>query len=127
MHVLIVESRSDLGELWEQHLVRQGTTVSRVATQDAATTFLAETDVDIIILDLVLSEVSALAVADYANYRQPEARVLFVTSTSFFSDGSIFAHSGNARAFLPAGTPPEDIAAMVEHFGSERQRGTAQV
>lgn len=126
MHVLIVESRSDLGALWQQHLERAEMTVSRVSTQDDATSFLATTEVDIIILDLVLEEGSALAVADYANYRQPEARVIFVTSTSFFSDGSIFAHSANARAFLPAGTPPEDIAAMVEHYGMERSKGSAR-
>ena len=35
----------------------------------------------------------AMAVADFASYRRPEARVIFVTNTSFFSDGSIFAHS----------------------------------
>jgi len=67
----------------------------------------------------VLENGSALAVADYANYRQPDARVIFVTNTSFFSDGSIFAHSANARAFVPSGTPPEDLAAMVEHYGTE--------
>ncbi|MEM6305284.1 MAG: response regulator [Pseudomonadota bacterium] len=122
MHVLIVESRADLGELWEDHLKRQDMAVSRVATEREATEFLSETDVDAIILDLVLEEGSALTVADYANYRQPEARVIFVTSTSFFSDGSIFAHSANARAFVPAGTPPEDIAAMAEHYARERVR-----
>ncbi|MGB3244078.1 MAG: response regulator [Sulfitobacter sp.] len=120
MHVLIVESRSDLGMLWQRHLQRQGNSVLRVTTQEAATAYLAENETDIIILDLVLKEGSALAVADYANYRQPEARVIFVTSTSFFSDGSIFAHSGNARAFVPTDTPPEDLAAMVEHYGGER-------
>lgn len=122
MNVLIVESRSDLGALWQRHLERQGMQVVRVASQDEATEYLGLHSVDIIILNLVIKEGSALAVADYANYRHPEARVIFVTSTSFFSDGSIFAHSGNARAFVPTDTPPEDLAAMVEHYGSE-QRG----
>ena len=118
MHVLIVESRSDLGRLWQRHLARQGNVVSCVKTQEEASTFLDTTDVDVIILDLVIDDGSALAVADYANYRRPDAQVIFVTSTSFFSDGSIFAHSGNARAFVPTDTPPEDLAAMVEHYGS---------
>ena len=92
--------------------------VTCAASQDAATAFLSENAVDIIVLDLVLSEGAALAVADYANYRQPAARVIFVTNTSFFSDGSIFSHSSNARAFLPSTTPPEDLAAMIEHYGT---------
>lgn len=118
--VLIVESEADLALLWQRHLERQGMRVSNVKTQDAATAFLAEQAIDIIILDLVLEEGSALAVADYANYRQPDARVIFVTNTSFFSDGSIFAHSANARAFLPSTTPADDLAAMVAHYGSDR-------
>ena len=122
MKVLIVESRQELGELWQRHLERQGLDVHRVGSQDLATAYLSQHQVDVIILDLVLGEGSALAVSDYANYRQPEARVIFVTSTSFFSDGSIFAHSANARMFLPAGTLPEDLAAVVEHYGSDRSR-----
>ncbi|NNK16646.1 MAG: response regulator [Sulfitobacter sp.] len=119
MNVLIVESRSELGVLWKRHLERHHMNVSCVSTQEAATAFLAENPVEIIILDLVLDEGAALAVSDYANYRQPDARVIFVTNTTFFSDGSIFAHSANARAFLPSSTPPEDLAAMVEHYGSD--------
>ena len=119
MKVLIVESRSELGDLWQRHLQRQGMDVVNVTTQDAATAYLSAETVDIIILDLVLEDGSALAVSDYAQYRQPDARVIFVTSTSFFSDGSIFNHAANARAFLPAGTPPDDLVAMVEHYGSK--------
>jgi DNA-binding NtrC family response regulator len=76
---------------------------------------------DIIILDLVLQDGSALAVADYANYRCPDARVIFVTNTRFFSDGSIFAHAANACAFVQTATPPEDLAAMVEHYAAGRR------
>ncbi|MBD3664634.1 response regulator [Sulfitobacter aestuariivivens] len=124
MNVLIVESRSELGEIWQRHLERQGNCVARVGTQDAATAYLASHAIDIIILDLVLEDGAALAVADYANYRHPDARVIFVTSTTFFSDGSIFAHSANARAFVTAETPPEDLAAMVEHYGAEAHHTT---
>ena len=120
LNVLIVESQPELALLWQRHLERQGMRVSKAETQDAATSFLSAQDTDIIILDLVLEEGSALAVADYANYRQPDARVIFVTNTTFFSDGSIFAHSANARAFLPLGTPPDELAAMVAHYGSDR-------
>ncbi|MGJ5619989.1 response regulator transcription factor [Sulfitobacter sp. MF3-043] len=119
MRVLIVESQPELAGLWQRHLERQGMRVSKTETQDGAIAFLAEQDTDIIILDLVLEDGSALAVADYANYRQPDARVIFVTNTTFFSDGSIFAHSANARAFLPLATPPDDLAAMVAHYGSD--------
>jgi len=118
MNVLIVESRPELGALWQRHLERQGMTVTLVAGQQEAVSHLAHFGADIIVLDLVLDGGSALAVADFASYRRPDARVIFVTDTTFFSDGSIFRHACNACAFVQAGTPPEDLAAMVEHYAA---------
>lgn len=102
------------------HLERQGAEVSLVHDQEAAIMSLSEHSYDIIVLDLVLEEGSALAVADFASYRRPDARVIFVTNTTFFSDGSIFAHSPNACAYVQSETPPEDLAAMVEHYAVPR-------
>lgn len=118
MRVLIVESRSDLGRVWRRHLERMGMEVATVGNQREAITYLEHEETDIIILDVVLRDGSALAVCDYASYRRPQARVIFVSSSSFFSDGSIFAHAANVRAFLPAATPPEDLAALVEHYAA---------
>lgn len=121
MHVLIVESRVELGALWRRHLVRLGARVTLAKDQDSAIAHLQDDEFQIIILDLVLDEGSALAVADYASFRQPDTRVIFVTNTSFFSDGSIFRHCANACAFLPSATPPADLAAMVEHYAAQSQ------
>ncbi len=118
MNVLIVESEKDLGRIWMRHLERQGMSVVLVSTQEEAIDHMSDNEVDMIILDLVLEGSSALAVSDFANYRWPNARVIFVTNTTFFSDGSIFAHASNACAFVQAATPPEDLVAMVEHYAA---------
>ncbi|SIT78359.1 response regulator transcription factor [Pontibaca methylaminivorans] len=120
MQVLIVESEPELGRLWQRHLERQGALVTLVHDQEAAILALCRSDFEIIVLDLVLGDGSALAISDFASYRRPEARVIFVTNTSFFSDGSIFAHSANACAYVQSRTPPEDLAAMVEHYATQR-------
>lgn len=118
MHVLIVESDPNIGWLWKRHLERTCGNVSLVPDQAAAVALIEREQFDVIVLDLVLSAGSAFAVADYASYRTPEAKVVFVTNTTFFSDGSIFRHIPNACAFLPTETPPDDLAAVVEHYGS---------
>lgn len=118
MKVLIVESKRELAVLWQRHLERQGCDVVVSGAVEDAVRSISEVAHDVIILDLILDGGSALAVADYAQYRQPDASVIFVTDTTFFSDGSIFAISPNARAFVRTSTPPEDLAAMVEHYGS---------
>ncbi|MEX0286231.1 MAG: response regulator [Paracoccaceae bacterium] len=120
MNVLIVESQPELGGLWQRHLLRHEAEVDLVHGQDAAIEALCQKTYDIIVLDLVLDDGSALAVADFANYRHPDTQVMFVTNTSFFSDGSIFAHSSNACAYVQSETPPEDLAAMVEHYAAAR-------
>ncbi|GFE50444.1 response regulator [Roseobacter cerasinus] len=118
MKVLIVESQNDLAHIWKRHLERLGMQVVSACGQADAIRHLSKYGTDVIIMDLVLEEGSALAVADYASYRQPDAKVIFVTNTSFFSDGSIFSHSTNACAFVQSATPPDDLAAMVEHYGA---------
>jgi DNA-binding NtrC family response regulator len=118
MRVLIVESDPNLGWLWKRHVERCSASVTLVGSQEEAVEHLEHEDVEIIVLDLVLTNGSAIAVADYAAYRHPDAKVVFVTNTTFFSDGSIFQHIPNACAFLPSATPPEDLAAVVEHYGT---------
>ena len=117
MRVLIVESNPGLGEVWCKHIQRLGCEVVVAASQNQAIDTMRDREVSVIILDLVLREGSAFAVAVFASYRHPDAKVIFVTNTTFFSDGSIFRHIPNACAFVQSQTPPEDLAAMVEHYG----------
>lgn len=118
MRVLIVESNAALGQLWQRHLQRQGAAVEVAGTQAEAIAKLRDTEVNVIVLNLVLENGSAIAVADFASYRWPGAKIIFVTDTSFFSDGSIFRHIPNACAFVQSELPPDDLCAMVEHYGT---------
>jgi DNA-binding NtrC family response regulator len=117
MKVLIVESNPNLGQLWKAHVERLGAAPAVLAlSQDDAIQELMRREWDVIVLNLVLEDGGAMSVSDYASYRQPNAKVIIINSTSFFSDGSIFQHFANARAFLPASTKPEDLAATVAHY-----------
>jgi DNA-binding response OmpR family regulator len=124
MHILIVEENPDLGGLWARHLEREGHQVTLVASEEEAIGILRHREARVIVLNVVLTQGSALAVADYASYRWPEARVVFVTNTTFFSDGSIFRHAANACAYLQSDTDPNDLAMMVSHYG-DTSRGRA--
>ena len=123
MRVLIVESEHALAKIWEQHLQRMGMEVTLVHGQSGAIKHLVTETPDIIVLDVMLTEGSAFAVADYASYRMPDTQIIFVTSASFFSDGSIFSFAANACAFVQRSTPPDDLVAMVEHYGGTGTHG----
>lgn len=122
MKVLIVESAPDLGGLWQNHMRRQGMDVQLAADQPEAALALNAREFDIIVLDLVLARGSAFAIADLASYRNPKTKIIFVTNTSFFSDGSIFNLSANACAFLQTDTPPADLIATVQYYGGALEK-----
>lgn len=119
MRVLIVQSNESLAMIWQRHLERLGADVQTALTGSDAVQRIESEPYDVIVLDLVLGEGSALTVGDVACFRQPEANVIYVTDTTFFSDGSIFEHSANARAFIESNTPPQDLAAIVHHYGRQ--------
>lgn len=125
MRTLIVQSNFELGQIWASYLERLGAIVVHVTTGQEALDIIQDQDMDVVVLDLVLKEGSALSIADYINFNQPSANVVFVTDTTFFSDGSIFAHCSNARAFIETSTPPSDLAEIVHHYGLNASRDRA--
>lgn len=124
MNVLIVESKRHLAELWRRALERLGAHVDIASSQDQAADMAAAETYHIVVLDLILDEGSAFAVADFMNYRQPDAQVIFVTNTSFFSDGSIFQLFSNACAYVQSETAPDDLAAIIEYYAANRHTGS---
>ncbi len=115
--ILIVASNPDLSRVWARHLERQGETATVIDSQSAAVDYLRENRADVIVLDIMLEDGSPFAIADFASYRHPDARIVFVTRSSFFSDGSLFNHIPNTAAVLQEQTPPNDLAAIVAYHG----------
>ncbi|PXW72429.1 response regulator receiver domain-containing protein [Loktanella sp. PT4BL] len=118
MRALIVQRNENLGGVWQRHLERLEVDVTLVQRAARALNLISREIFDVIVLDLMPAEGSALAVADLVRFRQPRANIVFVTDTTFFSDGSIFNYAANARAFVKTATPPQDLAAIVHHYGT---------
>lgn len=125
MRILIVQSEKDLAIIWQRHLERLGAQVELAQTEMQAIARIEVETFDVIVLDVVLSEGSSLSVADVAYFRSPKAKVVFVTDTTFFSDGSIFNHSANACAYIRLSTPPQDLATIVHHYAEAANRDYA--
>ena len=117
MRALIIQKNPDLGNIWRRHLERLEIEVTVAQDGNAARDHILKASFDVILLDLVLAEGSAFAITDLVRFRQPNANIVVVTDTTFFSDGSIFQHAANARALVKTATPPEDLAAIVYHYG----------
>ena len=113
--VLIVESEVSLGELWQSFLQRQGFEVDLVGNQPDAIDKLRFKSWDALVIDLMLPNSSALAISDFASYKNPDISIIVVSASSFFSDGSIFELLPNARGFMNQPIEPDDLAAVVDH------------
>ena len=117
MKILVIEADASLGDIWCKHLERQGYDVEMASDEKTAIDQLRFSKFDVLVLDLSTKNASVLAISDFATYRNPDVAIIVVTANSFFSDGSIFEVSANARAYLQSDMPPEDLTAMVEHYG----------
>ncbi len=123
--VLIVEAQESLGKLWQNFLERQGFDVALVGDQRAAIEKLRFDQWDVLVIDLMLPASSALAISDYASYKNPDISIIVVSANSFFSDGSIFELLPNARGFMNQPIEPDDLAAVVDHCSRAVNRDRA--
>jgi DNA-binding NtrC family response regulator len=117
VRVLIVEHNRDLANIWARFLARQGVTCTLAGTAPEAFAALRGGAFEALVLDMELPKGEAIAVADFATYRNPDLPIIAVTARGFFSDGAIFELVPNARGLLRAPLRLEDMAALVEHYG----------
>ena len=124
MRVLIVEGNRDLANVWARFLARQGVTCTLAGTAAEAFAALRGGGFEALVLDMELPQGEAIAVADFASYRNPDLPIIAVTARGFFSDGAIFQLIPNARGLLRTPLRLDDMAALIEHYG--RRRAAAQ-
>ncbi len=121
MRVLIAQHNADLGRLWAGFLEREGIEITLVTSQGEALAKLRAQDFEALVLEMVLPDGGAIAIADFAAYRMPDVPVITVNSSSFFSDGSIFQLLPNVQSVMQAPVEGEDLVAMVSHLNSKRK------
>ncbi len=117
MNILVIESDIALGQIWCRHLERLDNKTKLAADEKQAIDMLRFEPFDVLVLDISTENASVLAISDFATYRNPDVAIIVVTANSFFSDGSIFELIPNARGYLHTPVQPDDLAALVEHYG----------
>lgn len=116
MKILLVQHNEGLSDLWAAFLRREGGEVIQAYSQSDAVDALRFGTFDALILDVILPDGGAIAISDYATYRQPDIPIVAVTSNNFFADGSIFDLIPNARSLMRTPVVPADLAAVIDHY-----------
>ncbi|RMF34880.1 MAG: response regulator [Alphaproteobacteria bacterium] len=120
MKVLIVEHNADLARIWARFLQRNDVEVDLAHSQAEAIKLLRFNHYDALVLQLILPDGGAIAISDYATYRNPEVPIITVTNSGFFSDGSVFNLIPNVRSMMSTPLRPGDLMAMIDHFSDRR-------
>lgn len=110
----------DLAQMWARFLMREGIVCTIAGSEAQAFSALRQTNYAAIILDIELETGNALAVADFATYRDPDVPIITVTAARFFSGGEVFDLVPNARGMLPSPPRLDDLAAITAHYGSRQ-------
>ena len=97
----------------EAMLERRGLSVRVAEDEERALRALRLGRFAAIVVSLGLEDGRALAVADFARWRMPEAPVIFLSGGPAFADGSIFRHSINAVGMVPATIPVSDLVEVI--------------
>lgn len=116
MRILIAQHDHALAAFWGNFLERHGVTATLTHTREQAISALRFAHFDALVLDVELADGGAIAVSDFAAYRQPEIPIVAVSSTGFFSDGTLFDLIPNARSLMREPVLPSDLAAVLDHY-----------
>ena len=104
--MLIVEDERDIAELLKEYFEMKGFSVSSTFSGEEAMERLNQSEVDVILLDILLPGVSGLEVLRHAKVRHPNATVVMVTSLDQMEIRQE-AHSCGAAAYI---TKPFDFS-----------------
>jgi DNA-binding NtrC family response regulator len=117
VQILIVQPSLELAGVWARFLDRRGMRATLAATAAEAYEALRQCSYGALVLDMEMPAGEAIAVADFATYRDPGVPIIAVTADGFFSDSAIFELIPNARGLLRVPLKLDDMAALVEHYG----------
>ena len=80
---------------------------------------MQERNYDVLIANVEIHDDIMLAMIDYTVFRNPDIDVLAVTSSSFFSNGSLFNLIPNLRMQVCPEIRSEDLSVMIDHYTSK--------
>jgi len=107
--VLVVDDEAPIRLTLEAILQRVGYTVTTAANGEEALAWLMEHRFDLLLLDLRLTGISGLEVAQYAREYQPSAVVLILTGSSDFKGMPIEEQVGPFDYLLKTASPQEVV------------------
>ena len=111
--ILVVDDESNILDVLELYLLREGFQVVRAADGQAALKLFNESQPDLVILDLMLPKVEGLSVLKYIRQQTASLPVLLLTAKSQ-EDDKLAGFAGGADDYVTKPFSPRELVARVK-------------
>ena len=112
-HLLLVEDEPDVASFVKQGLGEEGYEVSWVETGQRALEYIRQTDIDLVLLDIRLPDLSGLEVCERLRLHRPELPVMMLTALDAVEDRVRGLRAG-ADDYLPKPFAFDELVARIE-------------
>ncbi len=123
MNILVLEDDHRLRFALSEFLEDCGHVVQMVEKIGQACDALKHFRPDVLLLDLMIGTQTSIQVTGLAEYRCPDAEVVFLTGSQMFPNGELFEQASNAAIVLRKPVNFHDLQEMILHI--ERTRAKA--
>lgn len=111
MNVLLLEPDHHHGIAQQEALERAGHCVVRTTNMAHALAQFRNFEPDLLVMELMLDDQTALPLADYAAFARPSAEVVLIVRQGLFPNGELYQMATNLAWIL---RDPQDTSAMVD-------------
>lgn len=112
-HILLVEDEPDVASFVKQGLEEEGYEVSWVDTGQRGLEFIRQSEIDLVLLDIRLPDLSGLDVCDRIRLHRPELPVMMLTALDAVEDRVRGLRAG-ADDYLPKPFAFDELLARIE-------------
>ena len=126
-HILVVDDEAQIRELLCIYLMKQGFKVSTAATSEETIRFLANTAVDLVVLDIGLGEEDGLRVLASIKKAHPALKVVMLTGMGFVEDLLTEAHERGADGYVSKILPLDELLMAIQRTLKPSQANLQQV
>jgi DNA-binding NtrC family response regulator len=118
--VLIIDDEKDMGELLQLALERAGHSVVAVTSAKAGLDLVAQEDIEVVLTDIAMAEMTGIAVCERVLGTQPDIPVIVVTGVGTM-DSAVSALRAGAYDFITKPVDVELLTLSVERAVSHRR------
>lgn len=122
MRILLLEDDEATRVIFGQRISDEGHIVVECGTTQHAIKILQTTQIDLLIVDLLVDETNSLGVVQFAGYAAPRAEVILVTGSTLFKNGELLSQFPGVSWVLRKPISADDLMAFIEYADQRRSQ-----